>query len=118
MLKKAALAVFALVLGMTLAAPQKAEAQVHVGVFLGAPVAYGAVVAEPAPYYSQPAYGYYNGPYYNGPYYVAPPAPAYYGGGYYDYGGRREWREGWRHHGHWRDGDRGEHHRRWDDDDR
>jgi hypothetical protein len=118
MLRKAALAVFALVLAMTLTS-QKAEARVHVGVFIGVPAAYGAVVVQPAPYarYSQPVY---QGPYYDGSYYVAQPAPAYYGG--YYYGARRDWGERWEHgcshHGRWREGDRWEHHRRWDYDDR
>jgi len=56
MLKKAALAGFALVLVMNFSAP-RAQAQVHVGVgvSVGAPVAYGAVAIQPAPVVVQPA---------------------------------------------------------------
>ena len=44
MLKKAALALFGLVLAMTFMAPPKAMAQVHVGIGIGVPV-----VVAPAP---------------------------------------------------------------------
>jgi hypothetical protein len=68
MLKKAALALFGLVLAMTFMAPPKAVAQVHVGVGIGTPV-----VVQPAPYveYDEPYFvahnwnsGYHDGYYY------------------------------------------------------
>ena len=71
MLKKAALALFGLVLASTLMAPQKAVAQVHVGVVIGAP----EVVVQPAPVvvYDEPYYvahnwdsGLHDGYYYGG----------------------------------------------------
>jgi hypothetical protein len=70
MLKKAALALFGLVLAITFMAPPKAMAQVHVGIAIGAPV-----VVAPAPYveYDEPyfvahnwSYGFHDGYYYGG----------------------------------------------------
>jgi hypothetical protein len=58
MLKKAAFALFGLVLAGTFMAPPKAVAQVHVGVAIGAP----DVVVEPAPVvvYDEPYYAAHN----------------------------------------------------------
>lgn len=70
MLKKAALALFGLVLAMTFVTPPKATAQVHVGIAIGAPV-----VVAPAPYveYDEPYFvthdwnsGFHDGYYYGG----------------------------------------------------
>jgi hypothetical protein len=70
MLKKAALALFGLVLAITFMAPPKAMAQVHVGIAIGAPV-----VVAPAPYveYDEPYFvahnwnsGFHDGYYYGG----------------------------------------------------
>jgi hypothetical protein len=52
-------ALFGLVFTLALATPPKAEAQIHVGVQIGAPVAYGAVVV---PVYQN---GYHEGYYYD-----------------------------------------------------
>ena len=84
MLKKAALAVFGLVLALSFSAP-KAQAEVHVGVAIGTPAVYGSVAVLPVnhnTYYE--SYGYYdNAPnayaYYDNPY-------ATYNGTYYDSG--------------------------------
>jgi hypothetical protein len=69
MLKKAVLAVFGLVLGLTLVSPPQAAAQVHVGVAIGTP----EVVVQPGyveydePYYVAHAWnsGYHDGYYYS-----------------------------------------------------
>jgi hypothetical protein len=50
MLKKSMLALLGLVFAMALVTPQKANAEVVVGVGLGARPAYGYVVARPHPY--------------------------------------------------------------------
>src|ERR1700687_3268791 len=72
MLKKAALALFGLVLAMTFMAPPKALAQVHVGVAIGEPE---VVVVQPAPIvvYDEPYFvahdwdsGLHEGYYYGG----------------------------------------------------
>jgi hypothetical protein len=81
MLKKAALAVFGLILAMTFVAPTKATAQVHVGVAIGGPV-----VVQPAPYVQ-----------YDEPYYVAHNWNSGYHDGYYYGHGTRYQRDG---HGH------------------
>jgi hypothetical protein len=116
--KKIALAVFGLILAMTLTAPQKAQAAVHIGVAIGAPVAYGGIEVAPAPYAYYGAPAYYDAPAYDQPYVERDYYPAY--PGYYDRGGchrgerweHRRWREHeWREH-EWR-----EHHRHWGDDD-
>jgi hypothetical protein len=69
MLKKSVLALFGLVFAMALITPPKANAEVVIGVGVGARPAYGYVVARPHPYgYIAPApYVAY------GPGYVYPP---------------------------------------------
>jgi hypothetical protein len=99
MLKKAALAVFGLVLAVTVMAPPKAAAQVHIGVQIGAPV-----VVQPAPVVV-----------YDEPYFVAHHwNSGYHDGYYYDHGTRyrmdhghrryddryRDGRREWEHHDH------------------
>jgi len=95
MMKKMGLALFGLVVAFALAAPQKADAQVSVGIGVGLP---GYVVVQ-RPYYSAPAY-------YGGYAYAAP----VYGGGWYGYRDYRHegWRddrryEGYRHEGRYED---------------
>jgi hypothetical protein len=71
MLKKAALALFGLVLAGTFMAPPKAVAQVHVGVAIGAPevvVAPAPVVVYDEPYYAAHDWdsGLHEGYYYGG----------------------------------------------------
>jgi opacity protein-like surface antigen len=78
MLKKAAFALFGLVLAVTLMSPPKAAAQVHVGVRIGSPV-----VVQPAPYVV-----------YDEPYYVAHNWNSGYHDGYYYYRGQRYHRDG------------------------
>jgi hypothetical protein len=83
MVKKSLLALFGLVLVLTIAAPQKASAQVSFGVTIGGPVyvhpvrpyVYAAPVVVPRPYVYPRAYGYaapvvYRG-YYRRPYWRA-----------------------------------------------
>lgn len=105
MLKKSLLALFGLVFAMALITPPKANAEVVIGVGVGARPAYGYVVARPHTYvYAAPApYVAYD------PGYVYPPAayPAnvVVGVGYarpyaYRYAGWRG-RE-WRHEREWR----------------
>jgi hypothetical protein len=106
MIKKAALALFGLVFAMALITPQKANAQVSLGVTVGPIVRPYAYVA---PY---PAYGYgYHGSNYYAPGYVYAPSYGYgyYGRGYgYGYrhdgdryrGGYRGGREGYEHRGY------------------
>ena len=83
MLKKAALAVFGLVLALSFSAP-KAQAEVHVGVAIGTPAVYGSVAVLPAShaYYAPNAAHYDSTPYahYDGGSY------AYYGNPYTTYG--------------------------------
>jgi hypothetical protein len=55
---------------VALAAPAKAEAQVAVGVRIGAPPVYGPVYHRPV-YVAPPAVGFYGG-YYGHPYYGRP----------------------------------------------
>jgi hypothetical protein len=94
MLKKAAVAVFGLILAITFFAPAKAAAEVHVGVAIGAPVAYGAYV-QPYGTYEQP-YVAYEQPYvaYEQPYvtYAQPVYGGYYGEGRWDRGHHYGWR--------------------------
>lgn len=90
MLKKSALALFGLVLAITLMSPPKAAAEVHVGVQIGVPVVpYGAVVVRPAPYVA-----------YGSPYYVATRWNSGYHDGYYWSHGERYRRDdrGYRHY--------------------
>ena len=90
MLKKAALALFGLVLTTTLMTPAKATAQVHIGVSIGAPV-----VVAPAPVVVQPApYVVYEQPYIVAHYWDS----GYHGGYYYDHGARYRWEHGHRHY--------------------
>ena len=102
MLKKAALAVFGLVLALNLSAP-KAQAEVHVGVAIGTPAVYGSVAVLPAShdtYYE--SYGYYdNAPYGYAQSYTYNPYTTY-GGTYYDTG-RYSYAPAYRNH--WRDRD-------------
>jgi hypothetical protein len=63
MLKTLGITTIALAGLLGFAAPKKAEAQVHFGVYVGAPYAYPYAYA---PYYGDPYYGY---PYYVGPSY-------------------------------------------------
>ena len=62
MLKKVTLALFGLVLAVTLATPPKASAQIHFGVRIGSPEPYGTVIVQPAPYmeYDEAYYGSHN----------------------------------------------------------
>ncbi len=97
MMKKMALALFGLVVAFALATPQKADAQVRIGIGVGNP---GYVVVEHRPYYSAPAY--------YGDYAYA--APVYGGEWYGDRDGYRHegWRddrryEGYRHEGRYED---------------
>ena len=83
MLKKAALAAFGLVLTVTLMAPPKAAAQVHIGVNIGTPA---AVVVAPAPYVM------YEQPYIVANYWDT----GYHGGYYYDHGTRYRMNHGHR----------------------
>jgi hypothetical protein len=109
MLKKAALAVFGLVLALSLSAP-KAQAEVNFGIAIGTPGVYGSVAVLPAShdtYYG--SYGYYDNGYYdNAPYgyYDNQYNPYAYGGTYYDsnrYYYRDGYRKHWRHRDdHWR----------------
>jgi hypothetical protein len=73
MFKKIALALFGLVIAITLISPPKATAQIRFGVRIGSPEPYGTVVVQPAPYvvYDEPYYvshnwnsGYHEGYYY------------------------------------------------------
>lgn len=50
MIKKAALAIFGMVLAVTLTTPAKAGPRIHIGVQIGSPEPYGVVVVQPAPY--------------------------------------------------------------------
>jgi hypothetical protein len=94
MVKKHLLALFGLVLALTFAVPQKAHAQVSVGVTIGAPVyvhpvrpyVYAAPVVVPRPYVYPRAYVY--------------SAPVVY---------RRYYRRPY-----WRDRERWERHERWE----
>ena len=105
MVKKNLLALFGLVLALAFATPQKAQAQVSVGVTIGTPVyvhpvrpyvydpyVYAAPVVVPRPYVYPRAYVY---------------PPVVYGGGYYrrpywrhERFERREYWEHREHHGH------------------
>ena len=108
MLKKAALAVFGLVLTLSFSAP-KAQAEVHVGVAIGTPVVYGSVALVPA-HNTYESYGYYDNGYYdNAPYgYYSYDNPYAYGGTYnnryyYTDSYRKHWRDrddSWRHRRH------------------
>jgi hypothetical protein len=95
MLKKAALAAFGLMLAMTFTAPQKATAQVHVGVGIniGAPVvvAPAPVVVAPPPLAV-----------YDDAFFVANPWTVGFHGGWYYEGGTRYWMDG-HHHRHYDD---------------
>lgn len=101
MLKKAALALFGLILAIGLISPSKAAAEVNVGVAIGAPGVYGAVNVAPAPYVDYPEpYVYSNSePYVYSQPYVTYQAPvsygAYYSGPYWrhDHGCHRGWRD-------------------------
>jgi hypothetical protein len=114
MLKKAALAVFGLVLAGTFMSPSKAAAQVHIGVMIGAP----AVVVQPAPVvvYGEPyvAVHYWDSGFHGGYYYDrgARYRMDHYGHRHYDDRYRDERahydrdhhdhgrHEGWEHHDH------------------
>ncbi len=85
MLKKAALAVFGLVLTVTLMAPPKAAAQVHIGVSIGSPA---PVVVQPAPYVV------YEQPYIVAHYWDS----GYHEGYYYEHGARYRLEHGHRHY--------------------
>jgi hypothetical protein len=96
MLKKSVAALFGLVFAMAFITPPRANAEVMIGVGVGAHPAYGYVVARPYTYgYIAPApYVAY------GPGYVYPPAfypgRAVVGVGYArPYGYRHEWRRGY-----------------------
>jgi hypothetical protein len=97
MLKKAAVAGFGLILAMSLAAPRKAAAQVHVGVgvSIGTPDVYGAVVVQPAPVVVQPAPVVVAPPptvvVYDDAFFVAHPWTYGFHGGWYYEGGTRYW---------------------------
>lgn len=113
MLKRAMLPVLALAALLLFAAPRPAKAEVHFGVYLGAP-AYAYPAYPYDPYYSGYAPQYYYGTpypdyYYGTPYptYVYPAPRRYYD---YRYYGRRDRDD----HDHWRRGRRGDR----DDDDR
>jgi hypothetical protein len=96
MLKKAALALFGLVLAFTLIAPPKAEARVHIGVSIGSPEPYGVVVVHPAAYVE-----------YNDAYFVSHNWNSGYHDGYYYGHGQRYRRDdrGYRHYDNrYRDG--------------
>ena len=126
MLKKAALAVFGLVLAMNIST-SKAQAEVHVVAAIGAPTVYAGVAVQSARYgyyddapyaaYNQAPYAYDNAP--NGAY-----AEPYYGsdqygaGQYYAPAYSHEWREHRHHHRACRD-DRWERkHERWHEEHR
>jgi hypothetical protein len=86
MLKKAALAVFGLVLALSFSAP-KAQAEVHVGLAIGTPAVYGSVAVLPASHaYCGPNAAYYDSTPYT--YYDNSTPYAYYDNGgsyaYYD----------------------------------
>ncbi len=85
MLRKAALAGFAFVLGITLMAPHKAVAQVNIGVTIGSPA---PVIVQPAPYVV------YDEPYLAAHYWIS----GYHGGYYYEHGARYRWEHGHRHY--------------------
>ncbi len=92
MLKKAVLAVFGLVLVVTLMAPHKAVAQVNIGVTIGRPA---AVVVQPAPVVVQPApYVAYDEPYLAAHYWIS----GFHAGYYYDHGTRYRLEHGHRHY--------------------
>ena len=93
MLKKAALAVFGLVLVVTLMAPHKAVAQVNIGVTIGRPA---AVVVQPAPaYVVQPTtYVMFDAPYFAAHYWNS----GYHEGYYYGPGVRYRLEHGHRHY--------------------
>ena len=87
---------------LAFAAPQRAQAGVHVSVGVGLPV-FGAVVAYPGYGYGYPGYGY---PGYGYPAYYAP-APVYYApvypGRYYGHRGyHRSYYRGGHGHRHYR----------------
>lgn len=106
MLKKLGLTTLTIAGMLAFAAPRKAEARTHIGVYFGAP----AYTYPVQPYYAAPAPDYYN--------YPAPsydyPAPAYvdpyYAAPSYGYGFGFAWgghdRDHWRHEMH----ERQEHH--------
>jgi hypothetical protein len=102
MLKKAALAVFGLVLAGTMVSPPRAAAQVHIGVAIGSPEAYGTVMVHPAPVVVQPApYVVYDEPYVVAHYWDS----GYHEGYYYDRGTRYRDDHGHRHYDNgYRDG--------------
>ena len=78
MIKKAALALFSMIFAVALMTPQKANAQVVVGVAPRPYVYVAPPVYAPGYYYHRPYYAYRG--YYG---------PRYYGGHYYRYGWRR-----------------------------
>jgi len=101
MLKKAALAVFGLVLALSFSAP-KAQAEVHVGLAIGTPAVYASAAVLPACHTATyGSYGYYdNGYYSNAPYGYYDNSYAY-NGSYYDSGGYYRgpvYRSNWRDH--------------------
>ena len=102
MLKKAALAVFGLVLALSFSAP-KAQAEVHVGLAIGTPAVYASAAVLPACHNSTyGSYGYYDNGYYdnNAPYGYYDNSYAY-NGTYYDSGGyyyAPTYRKNWRDH--------------------
>jgi hypothetical protein len=109
MLKRAMLPVLALAALLLFAAPRPASAEVHFGVYLGAP-AYAYPAYPYYPYYSgyAPQYYYYGTPY---PSYVYP-APRWRSYNYYRYDRRRDRddRDRWRYE---RRGHRDNDDRRW-----
>jgi hypothetical protein len=122
MLKKAALAVFGLVLAMNIST-SRAQAEVHVVAAIGAPAVYAGVAVQPvrygyyndAPYaaYNQAPYAYDYAPNgaYAGPYYGS---DQYYGAGQYyapDYS--HQWRKHRHHHRVYRDHRWERKHERW-----
>jgi hypothetical protein len=92
MLKKLGIPVMALAALLLLFAPHPAKAEVHFGVYLGAPVySYPAYPVDPYAYsYAYPYSDYYSYPYAYATPYVAP----YYG---YSYRSGNNWREHERH---------------------